>query len=169
MGTLDIIFIVLFIGAIAYGWIRGFFPQLGAVGGIFLGILACRLFADKATAWLTPAGAGPNDHYISSVLANVLIFIVTYLLSRFVFHFVKGVTHALKLSVVDRLGGVVFALFEWFFMASLALNLWQAFQPSIDVTSHSHLDNGRVVRVVRDFAPKVLGSDTARSIFSVLK
>lgn len=168
MGLLDIIFIIIFIGAIVYGYRAGFFSQLGSVGGILLGIIACRLFGPALTRALTPDSANANDAYVSSILANVLIFIVVYICSRFVFHFVKGVTHALKLKLVDRLAGVVFALFEWFFLASLALNIWQAFQPHVDITNHSRLDHGRVLAVVRDFAPSVLGSETAREVFNVI-
>lgn len=168
MGILDIIFILIFAGAIIYGYQRGLFVQLGAVGGILLGVIACRLFADGLAQKFAPANATENDVYVSGIFANVLIFIVVYLISRYVFHFVKGVTRALKLSVVDRLAGVVFAIFEWFFFASLALNIWQAFQPQADISGYSKLNKGRLLAAVREFAPTVLGSETARNIFAAI-
>lgn len=169
MALLDIIFLIIFVGAIFWGYRQGFFAQLGSVGGILLGIVACRIFGPSLAHVLTPATANENDIYVGSILACVLIFIVVYLCARVIFHFIKGVTHALKLSAVERLGGVVFAIFEWFFLASLALNLWQICKPDVDVSNYSRLDNGRVLRVVRDFAPNVLGSDTARHIFDEIK
>lgn len=168
MGILDIIFIIIFIAAIVYGYKRGFFAQMGAVGGILLAIIACRLFAPWVSSKIAPSGADANEFYVSSILANVLVFIVIYLIARVIFSFFKGVTHALKLGIIDRLAGVVFAIFEWFFIASLALNIWQIFEPGADISRHSKLDHGRVLAAVRDFAPTVLGSDTARDIFNAI-
>lgn len=168
MGILDIIFLILFAAAIIYGYSKGLFCQLGAVGGILLGIIVCRLFGDDLTRGITPDEATENDIYVYGIFSNVLLFIASYLLARVIFHFVKGVTHALKLTVIDRLAGVIFAIFEWFFLASLALNIWQAFQPDVDIRSASKLDNGKVLAAVRDFAPSVLGSETARDIFNAI-
>ncbi len=168
MGILDIIFVVIFIGAIVFGYKQGFFSQLGAVGGIFLAIIACRLFAPWVTEQIVPDNADANELYVSSILANVLIFIVVYLISRVIFSFIKGITRALKLSFIDRLAGVVFAIFEWFFFASLALNLWQIIEPDNDISHHSKLSDGKVLAAVRDFAPTLLGSDTARSLFDAI-
>lgn len=168
MGLLDIIFILIFTVAVIYGYHNGLFSQLGAVGGILLGIIGCRLFGNALAEAMLPANATPNDIYVCNVFSNVLIFAVLYIIARVIFRFVKGVTHALKLTLIDRIGGVVFAIFEWFFIVSLLLNIWQVVQPQVDISTYSKLNHGRVLSAVRDFAPSVLGSETARNLFDTL-
>ena len=45
--TIDIIILVVLGAALIYGLIRGFIKQIASLGGIILGIVACRLFADN--------------------------------------------------------------------------------------------------------------------------
>ena len=49
MSVIDIIILIVFVGAIIYGLYKGVIAQLGSLGGIILGIIACRLFGDYAT------------------------------------------------------------------------------------------------------------------------
>lgn len=168
MGALDWLFILVLIAAIAIGYWRGFFKQLGAVAGILLGIIVCRIWADDVARFLTPANADHNEAYITMVIAYVLLFFVVYLASQAIFMFFKNVVSALKLSILDRLGGIAFTIIEYFFILSLLLNLWQAVSSDKSITRYSRIDHGRAAVVVLDFAPTVIGTETAQTLFKAI-
>lgn len=168
MSAIDIIIIIVFIGAVIYGYWKGVIVQIGSLAGILLGILACRLFGPWLTGVLGGA-TGDSDSidmgYINSVIANVILFLLGFISAKLVAKLVKTVTTAVKLSVVDKLLGVIFCLFEWFLVLSILLNVWQVLRPGNDITSSSRLGGGRAARVVMEIAPTVLGSETATTLF----
>lgn len=168
MSAIDILIIIVFLGSIIYGFCRGIIVQIGAVGGIILGIVLCRLFGHSLTTTFAGSGASEEQLYISGVFANVLLFLIGYVSARLVAGLIKTITTKLRLTVIDRIGGALFSLFEWFFIFSLLLNVWQALKPGIEVTQGSRIGNGRAVKAVIDFAPMVIGSDTAKTLWDAL-
>lgn len=168
MAALDILILLIFIVSIVYGLRRGIITQLGSVGGVIVGIIACRLFSGSVTRLFAGSNPDANDLYVSGVFASVLIFLVGFIAARLVASLIKTVTHSLHLTVIDRVGGTLFSIFEWFLIFSLLLNIWQAFRPDIDITSNSRLADGRAARAVVDFAPKVLGSETFKDFVTAV-
>lgn len=169
MSGIDILMLVVFAGAVIYGYRKGMIVQFGALGGIIVGILACRLFGQWFAGVLGGVASSESDSidvgYVNGVIANVILFILGYIAARMVAKLVKTVTHAVKLGIVDRLCGVVFCLFEWFLALSILLNIWHIIRPDVDVVSMSRIGGGRAVKVVLDLAPTVFGSETAQTIF----
>lgn len=170
MSAIDIIIIVVFFGAVIYGYWKGVIVQIGSLAGILLGILACRLFGP----WLAGVlGGATGDSqsidmaYVNGVVANVVLFILGFICAKLVARLIKTVTTAVKLSIVDKLLGVVFCLFEWFLVLSILLNVWQVLRPGVNVVGSSTLGQGRAARAVMDLAPAVLGNETAAAIFEV--
>lgn len=168
MGAIDILIILLFIGSIIYGLARGVIVQLGSVGGILGGIVLCRLFGTALTNLFVGSESTPNEVYVAGVFANVILFLAGYLSIRVVAHLVKSVASKLRLTPIDRVCGAAFSLFEWFFLFSLLLNVWQAVDKKSDVTGGSKLFEGRTAAAVIDFAPMVVGSETAQSLWDAL-
>lgn len=168
MAALDVLIMLIFIAAVAYGLYKGFIAQLGSVGGVLVGIVACRLFSTPLARLLAGGQPDANDMYISGVFACVILFIVGYFSARLVAGLVKTVSRALHLTIFDRIGGAVFTIFEWFLVFSLLLNIWQAFRPDISVIAGSRLAGGRAASAVIDFAPKVLGSETFKDFVSTV-
>ena len=168
MSAIDILIIIVFIGAVIYGYWKGVIVQIGSLAGILLGILACRLFGPWLTDVLGGAtgGSGSIDMgYVNSVVANVILFLLGFISAKLVAKLIKTVTTAVKLSLIDKLCGVIFCLFEWFLVLSILLNVWQVLRPGSDITSSSSLGGGRAARVVLNLAPTVLGSETATVLF----
>ena len=166
MGVLDIFIILLFFGSIIYGFCRGVIIQLGSVGGILLGIILCRLFGHAFTGHLAGDHPTPNELYVTGVFANIILFLVGYVSARLVARLIKTISSKLRLSPLDRIAGAVFSLFEWFFIFSLLLNVWQAVDSKADVTANSKLGDGKAAEAVMDFAPWVLDTKTAQSILN---
>lgn len=170
MNTIDIIILVIFVAAAAYGWWRGIIVQIGSLAGVLLGILLCRLFGDPFAGFLinTFGSDGPvsaDTRYVTGVIANVILFIVGFISAKLVARMLKAVTKAVRLSLVDKLCGVVFSIFEWFMVFSLLLNVWQALRPDSPVIKESSLGGGRAAHAIMNLAPNVLGNETVKSIF----
>ena len=163
MSVIDIIILIVFVGAIIYGLYKGVIAQLGSLGGIILGIIACRLFGDYATEFVSnilPAMTSDpkTTAYVNSVEGNVLLFIVVYVLACLIAKLMRKITHALCLGLFDRLIGAVFCIFKWFFVVSILLNLWQVLSPETNIAKMSTLANGTAIQAIIDLAPTLFGS-----------
>lgn len=173
MSIIDIVILIVFIAAAAYGWWRGMIVQIGSLAGVLLGILLCRLFGNAFCDFLSGlfSDGKPSDDtvYISGVIANVILFIIGFICAKLVAHLIKTVTHAVKLSLIDKLCGVVFAIFEWFLVLSILMNIWQICRPGSHILSDSSLGGGRAAHAIMNLAPNVLGNETAHAIFDVGK
>lgn len=168
MSTLDIIIVIIFAASIFFGFKRGIIAQLGSVGGILVGIVACHLFGDTL-ADVVSAQLGnnsPTARYVDSVMANVLIFIVGYLATRLVAKLLHTVAHAAFLGVIDRTAGALFSLFAWFLVFSILLNVWQVVTPNSDISAHSKISDGKAAKAIIDLAPRVFGGQTASQLFA---
>ncbi len=163
MSVIDIIILIIFVGAIIYGLYRGVIAQLGSLGGILLGIFACRLFGDYATEVMSNilpvmTSDAETTAYVNSIIGNVLLFIVVYVLASLIAKLMRKITHALCLGLIDRLIGAVFCIFKWFFVFSIVLNLWQVLSPETNVVRMSTLADGIAIQTIIDLAPTLFGS-----------
>lgn len=163
MSVIDIIILIVFVGAIIYGLYKGVIAQLGSLGGIILGILACRLFGDYATEVMSNilpvmTSDAETTAYVNSIIGNALLFIIVYVLASLIAKLMRKITHALCLGLIDRLIGAVFCIFKWFFVFSIVLNLWQVFLPESNIIKMSTLANGIAIQTIMDLAPTLFGS-----------
>lgn len=154
MTTLDVLIMVVFVGAVAIGFMRGIIVQVGSLAAILFAVLLCRLGGMELAQFLSGHEA-PDTFQV--VLAKVILFIAGYLSVRVIAGLIKRTTHALQLGIVDRLAGVVFSVFEWMLVLSLALNLWLVIKPDPPVERLSTLANGKAAPAIVELAPKVLG------------
>lgn len=162
MSILDIAIVAVFVGAIIYGLYKGVIAQLGSLGGILLGVLACRLFGGdfaRIVGGILPdmSSDASTSAYIDSVIANVVIFLVVYMLSVLLSRFLRKITHALCLGVIDRVVGAIFSLLKWFFVFSIVLNVWLAFVPDAGLEKKSKLGDGVAIGAIVSFAPSAFG------------
>lgn len=161
--------VTVFSASILFGIWKGLIAQLGIVGGIAGGIIACRLLGDPMASLighLTNAEAGNTaDAYLDSMAANVIIFAVVFTTVVFLSRMMRTIASALCLSVVDRVAGMLFSLFSWLLALSLLMNIWQMAHPGESLANKGRLNHGRAVRSMLDFAPDILGSESPRQLF----
>lgn len=172
MSAIDILIVIVFFGAVGYGFWKGIIVQLGSLTGILLGILACRLFGPWFTGIIGQVtGSSDSMHmaYVNGIVANIILFICGFVVAKLTARLVKMMTNAVKLTLLDKLAGVLFTLFEWFLVMSILLNLWQVMRPGLDVTASSKMGNGRAARAVLDLAPVVFDTVSATTIFDSMK
>ena len=71
MTKLDILILVVFVASVAWGFRKGVIEQAGALGGILLGVVLCRI----GSPWMIAVLAGEAEPtYVDSVLARINLY-----------------------------------------------------------------------------------------------
>ena len=167
MSTLDIVMIVVIVVSAAYGYYKGILSQMGALAGVLVGIICCRLFAEELTSFmnttfLDPATSKASSRFMNSVIAQVVLFLAGYFGARWVASLIATVLKTIKLGAVNRFAGAVFAVVQWLVVLSLMLNVWIAIFPETELLkSSSGIADERLINL----APDIFGSETAQEMF----
>lgn len=157
MTALNLLLIVVFVASVIYGMRRGVILQVGSVGAVLAGILACRLITPLIASWLISDGDSPQGEYVDTVITNVAVFLAAYFGTKMLARALSNVVKILKLKPLDRIAGAIFSLFEWMLALSLVLNLANVIMPGADIPNRSRLSGGRAITAVMDLAPDILG------------
>ena len=168
MNTLDLVVLVIIVISAIYGYYKGVLSQLGSVAGVFFGIICCRLFGDTFSKFLTntfadSTSAAATTEFLNNVIAHVLVFVLAYLSMRIVASMMSKILSTIKLGVVNRVAGAIFAPIQWLVILSLLLNVWIAISPDTKLVSSSA---GVATDVVVNLAPDVFGTETAQEILN---
>ncbi|MDE6555410.1 MAG: CvpA family protein [Duncaniella sp.] len=156
-----IILLILLAGAFLWGCHKGFVTQLGAVAGLLLGVVACRLLGPSVLAQFPPVDVSESfpRHYLQVALVYSAIYIGVYLVVVIVTRLLHFVVKALCLGPIDTVAGGVVGLLKWGVPISLLLNLVDILWPSSDLFA----GNNPIIASVRGFAPWLLGLLTSSS------
>ncbi len=159
--TIDIIILVVLGAALIYGLIRGFIKQIASLGGIILGIVACRLFADNAGTLVQRLMPGTFSSADSArIVGCILLFLLVYFTVGAIASLTRKLTNALMLGWLDHLLGGIAALFKWALVLSIILNLWKAVSPDSPIFYQSKLMDGEMLPAIMNLAPRMLGFAT---------
>lgn len=158
----DIVCIVLALTGVVNGYRRGVLAQLGSVIGVIGGIICCHLFAGQLARYFAGDEASATTLMLDNAMAYVLVFTVCYIIGRFLGKTISRSLRILKLGFIDKLGGSLFCACEYFLVFSLLLNVWIAIFPKTKLRT----DHTEVKEKVVNFAPAVLGSETAAEIYA---
>ncbi len=145
-------------GSIAYGVWKGLIRQVASLGGIVLGLIACRIFGSQAGTMLAEMLPGTFESATSAaIVGNVLLFILVWLTVSVVASMLHKITHALMFGWLDHLLGGVFAMFKWLLVLSILLNLLYLASPGSSIFTTSTLMDGDMLPWVMKIAPKMFG------------
>lgn len=167
MGLLDAIIIIVVLGAAFVGFKKGVISQLGGIAGVILGVIACRLFADDLAVSIEELISDNTDGSVgkgSIVLSYTVIFIAVYLLAQMLAKFLHSLVKAVKLGWLNRLVGAVFAVIQWTFLLSIALNVVQVLLPDKQLASKSSMGDGALIVTVMNFAPDLMGTEEVQEV-----
>lgn len=163
MSWIDIILVILLVGALTLGYGKGLIRQIASLGGVILGIIAVWVAGGWATdiaARLIGAdqpGASAFSYYSASVIGCGLLFIAVWFGVWLLGHMLSRTFHALKMGPLDRVLGSLFMLFKWTLVISLLLNLWKVIQPGSALFSASKIMGGKFLEWIIDFSPWLMG------------
>ena len=159
--------IVVVVVAAIYGYYKGILSQMGALAGVLVGTICCRLMADDFTMFLNetfldPTTSKASSRFMNSVLSQVVLFLVGFFGARWIASFLSAVLKTVKLGSVNKFAGAVFAVMQWLVIMSLLLNVWIAIFPDTELlTSSTSIVDERMINL----APDIFGSETAQDFF----
>ncbi len=158
MDTLTIITVIVFVAAIILGAIKGFVKQLGSFAAVVLGIIACRIFSEPATAIASRIlGLSETDsslnHYTCAIIGCAVVFLAVWLLVWLIARLIHRVLTAVKLGPINSIAGALFMAFKWMLVLSLAFNAWLALSPDSPPVARP----SQIVDAVECLAPATLG------------
>lgn len=166
MTTFDYVIIIVFIIAFSFGYRKGLLKQLGTFCALFASIAVCRVFTSPLSEWLekkgymssieTNSGLLENE-YFKGVIISVLLFVVTFIIVKTLVASLQYVVESMHLSLLNKLGGVVFSCFLSFLILSMGLNVLQLFKTDGPIIEVDGLAGGKLASCVMNMAPATLG------------
>jgi len=133
IGVLDIVFIILIALFVIRCYLKGFISELLSMAAIVLGLLAS-LFFYKNGAEFVRAQFMPDTKIVPEVIAFISLFLIVFIIIKFLEAIFKNIIYEVKLGNVDRFLGVIFGLAEGIAVVSLVLFLMRI-QPLFDPSS----------------------------------
>lgn len=154
----DIILGVIAGGALIYGLYKGFIAQLASIGGLILGIVACRLFHQQAgNLMMTLFPTAFSSEIVAVITGSLILFLLVYFFISAFSRLLKRLTHALCMGCIDRLLGGAASVFKWLLLSSIIINIWHFIAPESAIFTSAHVMDGRPFKAVMELAPKIFG------------
>ena len=119
MNILDIVILVILVGAVINGFVKGFFVELASIASLILGIWAAVEFSGFVRHWLSNyLDWNINTmRLVSFILIFIFVVIVVHLIATLTEKFVR----AIALSIFSRLAGAVFGGLKAAFILSILM------------------------------------------------
>ena len=155
MTTATIIIIGVLALAALWGFHKGIVGQVGAIAGLFIGVIACRLLGPAVMQHFPIEDVTESfpRHYLQLMAVYAGIYIGSYLVVTVATKLLRFVVKKLSLGLLDSLAGALVGIAVWGVPLSLALNLGALLWPG-----HALFDGSNaVVEAVRAFAPWLFG------------
>lgn len=135
MNFITILILVVAVVAIVMGLRRGIVREAVSLCAIVAGVAVVRMFGDAATAVAEVAmgvepGASSVSHYTASIVGCALLFVAVWIIVYLVGRMLRGVVHAVKLGIIDRLAGAAYCVAKYLLVLSLLLNFIYLLAPS---------------------------------------
>ncbi|MCX6238786.1 MAG: CvpA family protein [Bacteroidia bacterium] len=119
MNVVDIVLVVLLVGAAVNGFTKGFFVELASIASLILGIWAAVEFSGLVQHWLSRYLTWSNDsmRLVSFILVFVFVVILVHLIATLTEKFVE----AIALNIFSRLAGAIFGALKAAFILSILM------------------------------------------------
>lgn len=163
MTLIDILLILILVGAVVVGYHKGFVKQMASIVSWLIAIVLCYQCSDLVQGIFLAIVPSAVDWPLSSITVKTVslafAFLIVTFLIRLAMRLFKGVLKAAKLSFLDRMCGALLFMFKYVFLLSIALNLLYAINPDMDTFGTRHMLNNKPYEFTLDLMPRVLGSD----------
>ncbi len=160
MSPFTIFLIIIVVLAAVLGFRKGLVRQIGSLAGLVIAIAVCRIYGSDVAAWFTSGVESASNVALYTILAYVCLLLVAYFAVFFLARLFRSVICALRLGIVDRIGGAMFKVLFWLFAASLFYNMFVAVVPDSQ-PAPQELWKQRLLTL----APVVIGSETAAELW----
>lgn len=163
--------IVLLIAATAavWGFRRGLTRQTPAVIGTAFGIICTHILTpglnEVMQGAFTMVHGKPEEQFVYDTISSAIVFLSIYLIFRTVTFFLANIFNRENSTILDNLGGSLFALFKYMLFTSIILNMFVALNPKSELLRTARSDDGNTVLEVMLLSPAVLGGEDLESLF----
>lgn len=163
--------IVLVVAAVAavWGFRRGLTRQTPALIGMAFGIICTHLLTpglnEVMQGAFTMVHGRPEEQFVYDTISSSIIFISIYLIFRTVTFFLANIFNSENSTILDNLGGALFALFKYMLFISIVFNLAVALKPNSSLLRTARSSDGNTVFEVMMLAPAVLGGEDIEDLF----
>ena len=163
MTIVDAIIILIVLGGLVLGYRKGFIGQLSSLVSWVVAIVLCYKCGDLAKdiflSFVPSAATWPLASITVKTVALAFTFLLVLVIIRLVMRLFKGALDAVKLGIIDKMGGSLLFMFKYAFILSIALNLLYAFNPDMETFGTEHMLNNKPYEFTLDLMPMVLGSE----------
>jgi membrane protein required for colicin V production len=143
MNALDWVFVVIFALLGVRCMIKGFVAEILSVAAIFVGALAGLFLYKSAGQLFMRWGLPSKPELLSTILGFMAVFLVAFLVVKFVARLLEEGIEAAELGGVDRALGLVLGLVEGLILVSFVLVAMSLLEPTLkSVVDYSKLLDG---------------------------
>lgn len=163
--------IVLLTAAVAavWGFRRGLTRQTPAVIGTAFGIICTHILTPGLNKVMegafTMVHGHPEERFVYDTISSAIVFFSIYFIFRTVTFFLANIFNGENSTILDNLGGSLFALFKYMLFTSVILNMLVALNPKSDLLRTARADDGNTVLEVMLLSPSVLGGEDLEDLF----
>lgn len=155
MNVVDIILIVLIVGAAINGFVKGFFVELASIVSLVLGIWAAVEFSDLVQHWLSKYLTWSND--TMRLAAFILIFVFVVILVHLIATLTEKFVQAIALSIFSRLAGAIFGALKAAFILSILMIIVSAIEDfTVTIIPDKAKSESRLYGPIENMAPNIL-------------
>lgn len=155
MNLYDIIILIVALLGLIDGLRRGLIQTIGTIAGV-----VCGIFAAKALSYLVAPYISQLFESASLKVVQVVSFIVLFVLTVILFHFVAVLLGKLvkmvMLGWLNRIAGGLFAVVLYLFVLSIVVNVFDYFDKGKSPFHREKSSTSRFYGPLSDFAPAVL-------------
>ena len=155
MNVLDIVLVVLIVGAAINGFMKGFFVELASIVSLILGIWAGVEFSVVVQQWLSKYLTWSSDSM--RLTAFILIFVFVVILVHLIATLTEKFVKAIALSIFSRLAGAVFGALKAAFVLSILMILISKIENfTITIIPEKSKMESRLYGPIENMAPNIL-------------
>jgi len=133
LSVIDIVFILIILLFVLRCFLKGFISELLSMAAIVLGLLASLFFYKNGAEFLR-ARYWPDMKVIPEIIAFVALFLIVFIIIKFLEMMLKEIIRGIKLGDADRFIGIIFGIAEGIVVVSLILFIIRI-QPLFDPSS----------------------------------
>ncbi len=158
MTTIDIILLIVIGASLVLGLYKGIISQIASIGGVILGIIACRFFStDVGSLYMTWFPDTFTNETLANIAGGITVYLVIYFGVGAFASLLRRITDTLMAGWLDHMLGGVFSVFKWLILTSVFLNLFYMIAPHCIIFHSSSLASGKLFIMVMQLAPKLFG------------
>lgn len=154
MNTVDIIILVCFIPALIAGLSKGFISQIVSILSIVIGVWVAFHFSELLCPYISEYIPGLTPT-ILHVTAFAAVFLLVAVILTLIGTLIRKMIKLVLLGWLDRLLGVVFALFKTAIIVGIVLVLFESLNTILGLVSSETLTDSVLYGPFKDFSYKL--------------